>query len=662
MLEAYLPFFASRYGEEVEFLVVVNGSTDNTDGVVAGYTTRFPSLRMLVEPAAIGKGGAVMLGLREARGECVGFVDADGSTPPDAFQKLVDHLGDAGGIIASRWAKGAEVSPQQPLDRRVASRIFNFLTRVLFGLRLTDTQCGAKVLTREACQAILPHLGITQWAFDVDLLFQLRRAGFSIKEIPTVWHDVAGSKIQVGKASTEMVLALTRLRLLYSPFRWVVVGLYDRYIGPWIHPAGMTRDHLLTHSLMLLAGAQIGGVLNILFQSVMVRLLTQADYGTMMATLALLMMISLPLGALSSTFTHFTANLVARREVHRIRALMKAAARDLLIPATGIVVLATVIWKQKFMVMQHLDSPWPLYLAAATVVVLLLGAVPGGVLAGLQAFEWVALVGNSWPAFRLGLGMVLVLCGLGAVGALIGHLISILASGVFAFVVCWSLLGKSTGGPGGPVRAERPEGLYSYLFWFMAASIPYAVLLSADVVMVKAHFSAEQTGVFAAAAMVARLVIFLPGPIAMAMFPKVSSTGDSSLASRRTLYKAMVLTGLAAAGVGGICLVMPEFMLRVLAKQALPGQVEVLRGMVLALTPLTLLQLVMNYELAQRRFGIMIPLYLCAGAYVAGVWQWHETPMQIVTSLGLSGTAALALCLLFLRREPGTAGRVKGMA
>ena len=227
MLDQYLPFLNERYAGRYEILVVVNGSRDRTEEVVREYARRHTPVRVIVEPRPIGKGGAVMLGFAHAQGRLLGFVDADGATPPEAFQELVEHIGSAGAIIASRWMPGSQISVQQPFKRRLISRLFNTLVRVMFGLRISDTQCGAKVLTRKAVQAILPHIGITQWAFDVDLLFQLRRAGFDIVEIPTTWRDVSGSRLHVGRASVEMFVAMVRLRLLYSPFRGVV-SLYDR--------------------------------------------------------------------------------------------------------------------------------------------------------------------------------------------------------------------------------------------------------------------------------------------------------------------------------------------------------------------------------------------------------------------------------------------------
>ncbi|AKJ65041.1 dolichyl-phosphate beta-glucosyltransferase [Kiritimatiella glycovorans] len=221
-LERYASYFSPRYGDDVELIVCVNGSTDRTAEVAREAGKQYPQIKILIEPGRVGKGGAVMMGFREARGELVGFVDADGATPPEAFQDLVDRIGDADAIIASRWLPASRVEPKQPLSRRAASRVFNGLVRLLFGLALHDTQCGAKLFRGATLQRVLPKLGTTNWAFDVDLLYQVRRAGGTIREIPTTWSDAAGSKLRMGKASTEMAVALVRLRLVYSPFRFLV--------------------------------------------------------------------------------------------------------------------------------------------------------------------------------------------------------------------------------------------------------------------------------------------------------------------------------------------------------------------------------------------------------------------------------------------------------
>ena len=233
-LDAYTSYFGSRYGDEVELIVVVNGSRDRTEEIVRAVAEKNPQVKLIVEPRPIGKGGAIIRGFKVAAGERVGFVDADNATQPDAFNDLVEHIGDAGAVIASRYIPGAKVSPRQPPARRIASRFFNTLVRLLFGLRISDTQCGAKLLRGDALRAVLPHLGLTRWAFDVDLLFQLRRLGYRIAEVPTTWSEPGGSKLKIGRTSLEMFVAICRLRLLYSPLRWIVT-VYDVTIGRKIH-------------------------------------------------------------------------------------------------------------------------------------------------------------------------------------------------------------------------------------------------------------------------------------------------------------------------------------------------------------------------------------------------------------------------------------------
>ena len=230
MLEAYGTYFTKKYLDQVELIIVPNFCDDRTAQVAGEIRNRFPIIRVMDDPGRVGKGGAVMLGARDAKGDLVGFVDADGSTAPEAFDDLVENIGSAGCIIASRWIKGAVVEPKQPLSRRIASRIFNTMVNVMFGFRVHDTQCGAKLFKQEVIQRILPHLGITRWAFDVDMLFHVRRAGYDIIEIPTVWQDAAGSKVRVASASLEMTVAMIRLRLIYSPFKWIV-ALYNRMSG-----------------------------------------------------------------------------------------------------------------------------------------------------------------------------------------------------------------------------------------------------------------------------------------------------------------------------------------------------------------------------------------------------------------------------------------------
>ena len=91
----------------------------------------------------------------------------------------------------------------------------------LFWMNIRDTQCGAKVLRREAAEKVHRALCIADMAFDINLLYLLKRQGFKVLEVPTEWTDKVGSKVALGKTSLTMLLSVIRLRWIYSPFAGV---------------------------------------------------------------------------------------------------------------------------------------------------------------------------------------------------------------------------------------------------------------------------------------------------------------------------------------------------------------------------------------------------------------------------------------------------------
>src|SRR5207237_785323 len=105
----------------------------------------------------------------------------------------------------------------QSTKRRIFSRLFHAFVRVCFpGLRrIKDTQCGAKAMRRNAVEKVHSALRIADIAFDINLLFSLKKAGFSILEVPTTWTDKLGSKMKLNKSALGVILSVVRLRAVY---------------------------------------------------------------------------------------------------------------------------------------------------------------------------------------------------------------------------------------------------------------------------------------------------------------------------------------------------------------------------------------------------------------------------------------------------------------
>ncbi|WP_214041587.1 dolichyl-phosphate beta-glucosyltransferase [Methanoculleus sp.] len=195
-----------------DFVFVCDG-TDATPEIIGSFADDHPSLRIrcLTFPARLGKGGGVVAGMKAAATPFVGYMDADGSTSLSEMERLFDCLATADGAIGSRWVPGSVLTVRQGFRRRVESRLFNLLVRLLFGLDYQDTQCGAKAFRKEALDAVLPFIRSTGFEFDVELLWRLRRNGYRVVEVPITWENRDESKVMTSDAK-EMLRGMLRLR------------------------------------------------------------------------------------------------------------------------------------------------------------------------------------------------------------------------------------------------------------------------------------------------------------------------------------------------------------------------------------------------------------------------------------------------------------------
>jgi len=249
VLREFGAYYRDHYSGRFELVVVLNGCRDNTQGVVNEVSREFPFIRSLNFPAPIGKGGALIEGLKLApTADLVGYVDADGATSPQAFHELAKRCrGRIDCVIGSRWLPDSVLHQTQTWVRRAFSRCFHLIVEVLFLMGFKDTQCPAKVARRAAIEKVHSQLQTADLAFDVNLLYVLKREGFNVIEVATDWTDKIGSKVTQSllRSSLVMFLSVVRLRLVYSPFYNWLKPL--RPLETWIYmrlraPAPRSRE------------------------------------------------------------------------------------------------------------------------------------------------------------------------------------------------------------------------------------------------------------------------------------------------------------------------------------------------------------------------------------------------------------------------------------
>lgn len=221
--ERRLPSTLSRYltafealGRPFEVIVVVDGCKDRTAEIAQSFGHRH--VRVLEFSQRLGKGGAVKEGIRAAQFGYVGYLDADGPIPSFEISPLLEGLEHADCVVASRALPGSRIIEAQPLQRVLMGRMWNALARGLLLLPLKDTQCGAKFFRRDVALEALKQVTVTNWAFDVSLLFHIWKGGHAVLEVPTTWSHCHESHLRPMKAVPPMLLSLVGIRFMSLPF------------------------------------------------------------------------------------------------------------------------------------------------------------------------------------------------------------------------------------------------------------------------------------------------------------------------------------------------------------------------------------------------------------------------------------------------------------
>jgi dolichyl-phosphate beta-glucosyltransferase len=189
---------SKNFSDGYEIIVANSASRDRTVEIAEGLKSQIFNLR-IVNLENKGKGWAVRQGMLEARGEIRLFSDADNSTAPENFDKMIPFFEQGYDIVISsrdpKDAPGASRDVKEPWYREILGNLGNIVVQ-LFGVwGIWDTQNGFKALKRESAEDIFPRMVMKGFSFDIEMLAIAKKLGKRIAIIPVRWQFEAGSKV-----------------------------------------------------------------------------------------------------------------------------------------------------------------------------------------------------------------------------------------------------------------------------------------------------------------------------------------------------------------------------------------------------------------------------------------------------------------------------------
>lgn len=191
LLEKELEKIISKTNEiidsaDYEIILAENGSSDNTLKIANKLSIRYAQIRVISLPMA-SYGNALKEGILKSKGEYLAVFNVD-FWDIDAMKKALDIFlnENCDIVVCSKSMKGAQ--DLRPFSRRIITRIFGLMLRLLFGYRGTDTH-GIKFFKREKVLSVVQQCLNNRDLFDTEFLIRAQKAGLAIKEIPIVCEE-----------------------------------------------------------------------------------------------------------------------------------------------------------------------------------------------------------------------------------------------------------------------------------------------------------------------------------------------------------------------------------------------------------------------------------------------------------------------------------------
>jgi glycosyltransferase involved in cell wall biosynthesis len=203
--------------EDLELLIIDDGSHDRTSQIAQEIACNAAEVQVISHAKNRGYGAALKTGFCLASGELIGFLDADGTYPPECFPQLCQEVLSNGTdlVIGSRMA-GAE--SKMPMTRRIGNLFFANLLSLLGNQRITDTASGMRVFKREVLERIYPlpdGLNLTP-------VMSARALHENVKmaEVPIPYSERMGrSKLSVLRDGKIFLQSIIWTVLSYNPVR-----------------------------------------------------------------------------------------------------------------------------------------------------------------------------------------------------------------------------------------------------------------------------------------------------------------------------------------------------------------------------------------------------------------------------------------------------------
>lgn len=399
----------------------------------------------------------------------------------------------------------------------------------------------------------------------------------------------------------------------------------------------LVQNPVIYSGLIMVLGSNAVNFLNYLYHFVMGRLLGPANYGELATLLSLLNLSGIVMASLGLVIVKFVSSAKNDLEINDIIGWF---SRKINLSAFLVLILTILLsyWVTTFLKLSYIL----IILVAFSYFISLLATFNKAVLQGLLRFKQIVLVMLAENLLKLILGIILVLLGFSVLGAF-GTLIFSLIVGL------WLSFYFRRDYPGS-LDHQSSKSIVKFFVPVFIQSITLTSIYSTDLLLVKHFFSSYETGIYAAASSLARIIFFGSAPIAGVMFPVVSKRHSLGQSHKKVFYMSLLATFIVGLIVIAFYSIYPNLAINLLFGQAYIEATGLLFYFGLFMLLFTLSSLLINYFLSLGKTGVVVLPITASILQITGIFFFHLTLVDVLlVCIGVSALLLLGLLVYLFK-------------
>jgi O-antigen/teichoic acid export membrane protein len=409
------------------------------------------------------------------------------------------------------------------------------------------------------------------------------------------------------------------------------------------------EDGLIKSGLIFMVGSLLASAFNYLYHLLIGRMLGPSDYGTLGVLFSIIYIVMFSTGTFTKVLAKFTSEYNGNKNKKNIITLFRKSTKKISIYGFLLLIVYVIIAPliQNFL---KLDSVTGIIIVGAIAYLSLINAIFQGVLNGLEMFVWQNLSTVISTTLKLGLGTLLVYLGFGVNGALLGVLTGIIIGIIFAIISLFDYLFEKSAN----VSLDTKR-IYNYIAPVFVATLISTAVITIDHLIVKHYFSSTDSGLYAAAGMIGKIIWFGSGFFAGAIFPKISKLVATGKNPVKLLQKSIMYTAILAVIGSTVFFIMPEFIVSLLYGVSYISIAPIIGLFGLSLGIYSIIQIMVVYNLAIEKHDFIWILLFGLVFEVIGIMNFHSNISNVVNVLFFSNLLIMIMLLFNIKIFQGDA-------